>query len=372
MEVIFWLSVFGVLYPYIGYPIVLSILARGREDGPADGSVLPSVSMIIPVHNEERRIERKLANTSALAYPADRLEVIFVADGCTDRTISVINSHRTAGMDVVELPIRGGKAAALNAGLARARNDIIVFSDASIELAADALCKIVRGFADRRIGCVSGEDRIADAGGEGLYGRYELWLRRLESRVHSIVGASGSFYAQRRAICQPFTEGMAPDLLSVLRTVEQGYRAVSDQSAVGAMTSLKDPKEEFERKVRTLIRGMTTVFAHRGLLNPQHFGVFAFSLWSHKVLRWTVPVFLGAAFISPLALLDSPWYASMFALQLGFYVLAGAALGQWGNLHLSRAGQIALYFSSVHAAMLTAWFRYGMGVRQELWTPSRR
>ena len=374
MEVLFWISVLGIVYPYAGYPAVLAVLARliGRRDVSEAGVPLPSITMIVPVHNEAARIDRKIANTAQLRYPADRLQVLFVSDGSTDDTPDRIRAGARPEMTLVELPARAGKAAALNAGLERAVHDIVVFTDASIELELDALHHIVRRFDDPQIGCVSGEDRIAESGGEGWYGRYELLLRRLESKVHSIVGASGSFYAQRRHICSPFTEGMAPDFLSVLRTVEQGYRAVSEPAAVGAMASVKDQKHEFERKVRTSIRGMTTLFAHPGVLNPFRFGVFAFEMWSHKVLRWTVPFFLLTAFLSPLALLASPFYAAVFVLQLAFYVGALAALAQWGTFHRTFPGKLALYFSIVNAAILAAWCRYGIGVRQEIWTPSRR
>jgi cellulose synthase/poly-beta-1,6-N-acetylglucosamine synthase-like glycosyltransferase len=373
MEALFWICVLGVFYPYAGYPIVLYAIGLVRSTRTAvAGEALPSVSMIMPVHNEAKRIAAKLENTRALDYPADRLEILFISDGSTDDTVSIIRSHPLPGMEVIELPRRGGKAAALNAGLQRARHDVLVFSDASIALEPDALRNIVRPFADPRIGCVSGEDRIAEAGGEGLYGRYELFLRRLESKVHSIVGASGSFYAQRRTICQPFTEGMAPDFLSVLRTVDQGYRAVSEGTAVGAMTSVQDPKHEFERKVRTLIRGMTALFAYPRLLNPGRTPAFAFALWSHKVLRWTVPFFLIGALLTSLALASSPFYLAAFLLQVAFYLGAVAALAGTGWVRRSLPGKIALYFTSVNAAILAAWYQYGRGVRQELWTPSRR
>ena len=374
MEALFWLSIFGVLYPYFGYPLVLTLLARivRRKPAPREARVLPSVTMIVPVHNEASRVGRKVANTAALVYPADRLQVLFISDGSTDRTVEIIREAVTPAMTIVELPARGGKAAALNAGLAHATNDIIVFSDASIELEPLSLQRIVAGFDDPAVGCISGEDRIADTGGEGLYGRYELLLRRLESDVHSIVGASGSFYAQRRAICEPFVEGMAPDFLSVLRTVERGYRAVSDSTAVGTMTSVKDPRHEFERKVRTLIRGMTTLFAHTHLLNPFRYGLFAFAVFSHKVMRWIAPFFLLTAFLAPLALLDSPLYLAAFGAQLALYLGALVALFEWGRFHRSVIGKVALYFSTVNAAVLTAWLQYGRGVRQELWTPSRR
>jgi glycosyltransferase involved in cell wall biosynthesis len=372
--VLFWVSVFGVLYPYLGYPLVLVLLGklRGRPDVIGGSSTLPSISMIIPVHNEALRIEQKIANTAALAYPADRLQVLFISDGSTDRTVDVLRASASPSMSIVELPVRQGKAAGLNAGLERATNDILVFSDASIQLEPDALANIVRQFQDPRIGCVSGEDRIADSGGESYYGRYELMLRRFESRVHSIVGASGSFYAQRRTLCAPFTEGMAPDFLSVLRTLEQGYRAVSEPTAVGSMTSVKDPRHEFERKVRTLIRGMTTLFAHARVLDPIRFGLFAFAMWSHKVMRWTVPFFLVGALVTPLFLLSSPFYVVCLALQVAFYLGALAAFAEVGRFERSFPGKVALYFSSTNTAILAAWIKYGMGVRQELWTPSQR
>lgn len=370
--VIFWLAVFGVVYPYFGYPLVLRLLKSVIRRQPPAAAAPPSVTMIIPVHNEATRVARKVENTRALDYPADRLQVLFVSDGSTDATVDLIRSAATPSMSVIELPRRGGKAAALNAGLAAAVHDIIVFSDASIQLAPDSLRHLVAPLADPGIGCVSGEDRIAEAGGEGLYGRYELALRRLESSVHSIVGASGSFYAQRRALCTPFTEGLAPDFLSVLRTVERGYRAVSAENAVGSMTSVKDPRHEFERKARTLLRGLTTLFAYAHLLNPFRYGWFAFLLFSHKVMRWTAPLFLIATLLSALWLAGSPFYLLAFVAQVAFYLAAMAALYGVARLDRSLIGKVALYFSSSNAAVLVAWVQYIRGVRQELWTPSQR
>jgi len=282
-----------------------------------------------------------------------------------------IAGSATASMEIVELGQRAGKAAALNAGLSRSRNDIIVFSDASIELEPPSLRHLVSRFADPAIGCVSGEDRIAESGGEAWYGRYELMLRRLESDVCSIVGASGSFYAQRRTLCPPFTEGMAPDFLSVLRTVEQGARAVTAPTAVGAMTSAKDHRNEFERKTRTAIRGITTLVAYGHMLNPFRFGLFAFALLSHKVLRWLAPFFLIGVLLATVPLAAQPFYAAALAAQVVFYVWALAA-HVWSAARRPLPGKIALYFTTVNLAILVAWVKYAAGVRQELWTPTAR
>ena len=373
MEAVFWIAVAGILYPYFGYPLLLIAIGacRRRPPSPAAPAKLPSVSLIIPVHNEAARISRKVVNTNALRYPRDSLQIVFVSDGSADQTVELIRAAATDGMSVIELAGRGGKAAALNAGLAHTDNEIVVFSDASIQLEPEALERLVQQFADPAVGCVSGEDRIAEAGGEGLYGRYELALRRLESDVHSIVGASGSFYAQRRSLCQPFIEGLAPDFLSVLRTVEQGYRATSEPSAVGSMVSVKDPRHEFERKVRTLTRGLTTLSEYRHLMNPFRSGWFAVLLLSHKVMRWTAPFFLIAAMVSAL-LVGTPWYLAAFAAQSVFYLLALAALAKFANLDRTLPGKVSLYFVSSNTAVLAAWIQLARGVRQELWTPSQR
>lgn len=372
MELVFWLSACGVAYPYLGYPVVLWVIAVLRRRQVAGSGTMPTVTLIVPVHNEESRIARKVANTASLQYPAEKLQVVFISDGSTDRTPRLLRETMTSTMTLVELPRRGGKAAALNAGLQVASGEILVFSDASIDLEPHAVLNLVRDFADPGVGCVSGEDRIAGFGGEALYGRYELMLRRLESAVHSIAGASGSFYAQRRSLCQPFVEGLAPDFLSVLRTVEQRSRAVSQPAAVGSMTSVSDPRHEFERKVRTVIRGLTTLFAHSHLLNPFRYGSFAFILASHKVMRWLAPVFLMGVLLAPLALWHSRLAAIAFAAQVVFYLCAFAAFNECGRMHRTLVGRVALYFTSANLAILAAWVQFARGVRQELWTPSAR
>jgi cellulose synthase/poly-beta-1,6-N-acetylglucosamine synthase-like glycosyltransferase len=375
MAVVFWVSVAGVLYPYFGYPAVLWLIAavRGRRHLTETADALPTVSLIIPVYNEASRVAAKVANTLALDYPVERLQVLFVSDGSTDDTVGIIRSCAGPGMDVIEVPVRRGKANALNAGLREARHEIVVFSDASIRLRPDALRQIVRPFALAEIGCVSGEDHIEQLGGEGLYGRYELAIRRLESRLHSIVGASGSFYAQRRALCDPFVPALAPDFLSVLRTVERGYRAVAAPTAVGTMRAVDSPQDEFERKVRTLLRGMTTLREYVHLLNPFAFGWFAFALASHKVMRWLVPFFLIAALLSSAALArGSALYLALFVGQAGFYALAAAGLTAVPVLSSSLPVRVSSYFTTVGLATMLAWIKYAAGVRQELWSPSRR
>jgi cellulose synthase/poly-beta-1,6-N-acetylglucosamine synthase-like glycosyltransferase len=372
---LFWLSAAMVVYAYVGYPLLLRVITpRGdAAPPPQDDAALPSVTMIVPAHNESANIDAKLANTRALDYPEGRLEVLFVSDGSTDGTNERIAAQRDARTTLIEVQTRGGKAGALNAGLARARHDIVVFTDASILLEPAAIRAIVRPFADPAIGCVSGEDRIAGSGGEALYGRYELFIRRQEARLHSIVGASGSFYAQRRAICEPFIPNVAPDFWSVLRTVERGYRAVAEADATGSMAAVERTSDEFARKVRTLLRGMTTLGRDAHLLNPFRYGVFALCLFSHKVVRWLVPVFLLVCLVtSGLRAPGSPFYAALFGLQLLFYALALGGLAGLPLVGTSLPAKVAVYFTTTNAAALVAWLKYVAGVRQEIWSPSKR
>jgi cellulose synthase/poly-beta-1,6-N-acetylglucosamine synthase-like glycosyltransferase len=365
----------AILYGYVGYGLVLMLLVRIRrtsEGIPADEPYIPSVTMIIPVHNERPTVAEKVRNTRSLRYPG-RLSALFVCDGCTDGTAEYLEANQDERVTMIAITQRGGKAGALNEGLARASSEIVVFNDASIMLEPDAITHIVRPFASPAIGCVSGEDQIAQAGGEGFYGKYELTLRRLESRLHSIVGASGSFYAQRRELCAPFAPGLAPDFLSVLHTVERGYRAVTEPAARGTMTELGDPHAEFNRKVRTILRGITTLAHHAHLLNPFRYGWFAFELFSHKLVRWLLPLFLLLLLVSTALLAgESRFYFAMLACQVLFYALAAGAY--WGSRTVAGwlPAKVSLYFTAANVAAASAWLKFLAGTRQELWSPSRR
>ena len=372
---VFWVSLSMILYAYFGYPLVLSLVRifrvnNHRKDA-SRWEFIPTVSLLMPAHNEEGTIEKKIRNTLSLDYPRENLQVIVVSDGSTDSTNTIVRKYPDEGVTFIALENRRGKAQALNAGLSVATGDIVIFTDASILLEPDSLRCIVERFRDERIGCVSGSDRILDGGGEGVYGRYELWLRELESDVHSIVGASGSFYAQRRVLCPPFLEGMAPDFLSALTAVESGYRAVSEPTACGRMASAKKATDEFRRKERTVIRGMTTLFHKRNLLNPFRFGLFSLSLWSHKVIRWLVPFFMILLFLSNAFLLDGRYYGPLFIAQCAFYLSASFSLLGAG-ISRNPLSKIPYFFCVSNAAILAGTMKYMAGIRQEVWSPTKR
>lgn len=375
MQLLFWLSFAAIAYSYFGYPLVLAMWGRIRPQrlNPMSEE-LPQITIVLPVHNEESKLTAKLDNTLELDYPADLVGIVIVSDGSTDRSVAIANGYadNDPRIQVIELDERGGKGKALNAGIEAAEGPVVVFTDVGITLEIGSLRAIVGPFGDPAIGCVSGEDEIPEVGGEGLYGRYELFLRRQESKIHSIVGASGSFYAQRRELCPQFPPHIAPDFLSVLHTVDRGYRAVSESRARGRMTATRSAGAEFRRKVRTLVRGLAGLESHLHLLNPLRFGKFAFLLFSHKVMRWLVPAFLVMMLGAHLLLLSEPLYAVLAVPHIAFYLLGVALLLEAPFVPSILPIRIAAYFINVNAAITVAWWQYFSGVRSSVWAPTRR
>ena len=375
MELLFWFGFAGVAYSYFGYPLVLLAWGRLRpREVRRDPGYLPRVSVVLPVHNEEQNLPPRLANLQALDYPPELLEVFVVSDASTDATAKIVRKFQAtdARIHLLELEERGGKAGGLNAGVAAARGDVILFTDAAIEGEPGSLRALVAPLADPEVACVSAEDRIEGGGGEALYGRYELFLRDRESRVASVVGASGSYYAQRRELVPHFPEGIAPDFLSVLHVVDQGYRAISEPQARGRMGAVRSPSGEFRRKVRTLLRGMTGLFAYRRLLNPFRTGSFAFILASHKLARWLVPAFLLMMLVANVILVTDPLYGLLLVFHVGFYLAGLGALAGTPGVRRLLAARIPAYFINVNAAIAVAWWRYFRGERMEIWNPSSR
>ena len=375
MEYLFWLGFVGVGYAYFGYPALLTLWARVvPRPFRRSTSGWPTVSIVLPAYNEADKLKARLENLAETEYLPERIEFIVISDGSSDDTNIIARNFQATDprFRVITLEDRAGKGNALNVGVSSSNADIVVFTDAGISLDADAIRRIVAPFGDSEIGCVSGEDWISGSGGEALYGRYELFLRQQESKVGSLVGASGSFYAQRRHLVPEFVAGVAPDFHSVLHTVSQGYRAVSEPKARGSMAATASHTREFRRKVRTVLRGMTAIARYRHLLNPFRAGSFALVLASHKIARWLVPFFLALMLATHFLLLGRPFFQFLAFPHLGFYVLA--ILGLFGNQWLAEkpVARVPAYFVTVNAAIAVAALRFVAGVRQELWEPTAR
>lgn len=371
---LFWLSLAAIVYPYAIYPLLLATLNRlgGRRLPEPDPGYCPRVTIICPVHNEAGRIADKVRNLMALDYPPDKLQILVVGDGCTDQTLELALLEGEGRVEVIPQSRRSGKAAALNAGLFRADGEILLFTDAGIMLERGTLAALAGHFSNPSIGCVSGEDAIEGGGGEGLYGRLELWLRREEAKLHSIAGASGCLYAMRRSLCAPFRPGMAPDFLSVLDTVRAGSRAISEPAARGTMTAAAGTRAEFSRKARTFLRGITALFGNLALLNPFRHPAFSFILFSHKLMRWLGPVGLIGCLAGAFALRSVPLYSGLFYGQVALYLLAVVGLALPTLAARSMVVRICAFFLLVNLAAAKALSMWLVGIRMEIWEPTRR
>ena len=368
MALTFWLAIAFVAYVYVGYPVLLRLWAarsRAADDTVVRQTPLPGVSIVIAAHNEGTRLAARLDNLRALDYPPARRQVIVVSDGSTDDTAAVVARHQPY-VELVEVP-RGGKALALNAGVARAKFDVLVFADARQRFAPDALRHLVASFSDPRIGGVTGEllldcesalfanrrtdiDRrhnaaeVNDAAprerrsladrrlaiestigdGVGLYWRYEKHLRRLESAVGSTLGATGAIYAIRRALWSPLpAETILDDVLTPMRVVMAGFRVVFDERAQAFDRAPADADGEARRKIRTLAGNFQIL-----RLEPRRVAPWCNPVWfqyvSHKIGRLLVPYALLAAFGSSLALAPQhPFYLAALVGEVAFLGLAG-------------------------------------------------
>jgi len=367
---VFWLAIALVFYAYAGYPLLLRALAPIVGRPVRRAPVTPAVTFIITAYNEEARLGAKIENTLSLDYPPSRLEILVASDCSTDRTdaIACASGDRVR---LVRASVRGGKEAAQRLALDAAHGEILVFSDVATALASDAVSRIVTNFADPTVGCVSSIDRFVDEGGrpsgESAYVRYEMWLRALETRVHSLVGLSGSFFAARRAVCRRWASDRQSDFTTLLHTVQLGMRGVLDPTAAGYYRDLADAGE-FARKTRTVVRGLAVLARHLPMLNPVEHGLFAWELASHKLCRWLVPfAMLSAAFANAALVGRSPFYAASMVLQVMLY--AAAIVGLRTE---APALRLPAFLVQSNAAVLVAWWRFACGDRMTSWTPSRR
>jgi len=372
------------LYAYVAYPALLGVLAVVRPRfrlRRADPEVWPRVSVSLPAHDEERVIAGTLDAILALDYPADRLQVVVVSDASTDRTDEIVRAYADRGVELIRLPERSGKTAAENAAVPHLEGEIVVNTDASTRIEPGSLRALVRAFGDPEVGVASGRDRSVGAtgdealAGETRYVGYEMWLRELETATGGIVGASGCFYGIRADLhAGPVPPELSRDFLSALRARSAGFRAVSVPDAVACVPVAEDLRSEFRRKLRTMVRGLDTLFHARSLLNPFRHGVFAWKLASHKLARWLVPPLLPPALaaLAWLAIGGSVPAALLLAGAAGGLTL-GAAAAAWPGGRAPPAPVAAFgYAAAGLTAGLLAWIRFLAGHRSPVWEPTPR
>jgi cellulose synthase/poly-beta-1,6-N-acetylglucosamine synthase-like glycosyltransferase len=369
LAIVFWVSVALILYAHLGYPVLLGLLAWLRERAPR-GAVrprprmlpddeLPEVSVIVAAYAEEDVIAERVANIRALDYPSQLVELIVACDGSPDGTAS---RAREAGADLVlELP-RGGKIRAQDAAVERARGDIVAFSDANVTWQPDALRRLVAPFADAKVGYVCGEVQLVDASTgsnqEGLYWRYELALRALESRVRSVTGGNGAIYATRRESYLVVDPIMGHDLSFPFNMVKRGWLALAVREAQASEKMVPTIEGEFARK-RRMMSHTWPIVVRGGMLSPRGYDpLYALMIVSHRILRYLTPFLHAIALVASVALLDQGWvYVAAAAVQVA--VLVAAALA---GLIPARPMLLARYYvltTASLAAGLWDWLVHG-------------
>ena len=340
----------------------------------------PTVSISVPAYNEESQIRDLIKSLLALDYPRDRLQMLVVSDASSDRTDEIVREYEAEGIELLRMEERGGKTKAENAAAAHLSGEIILNTDASIRIAPDAIKPLVSVFRDPAIGCASGrdvsvgsEETAANVGESGYVG-YEMAIRDLETRVSGIVGASGCFYAIRANLHRlPLPESLSRDFAAALHTRENGFRAVSVKEAVCFVPRTTSLKKEYRRKVRTITRGMRTLWHKRALMNPIRFGLFPWMLFSHKICRWALPWALAASGLAVIVLAPS-FQIARALLAVGAVILGLAAVG-WSRSEspsVSKVFSIPAFALAGNVAAAHAFIRALAGMRDALWEPTRR
>lgn len=378
LTVLFWILVVCSLYSYFIYPLLLLALKKWRKPAVSKVNSLgpQTYTLIVTVYNEKERIQSKLKNLLELEFDRDRLEILIASDGSDDGTDDIVRGYADSGVRLVRAQERLGKENAQLAAIQEARHEVLVFSDVATVMEPDAIARLDAYFGDPNIGAISSEDRfISQSGavaGEGVYVKYEMWLRKQESALGSLVGLSGSFFAARKKVCEQWDIHSPSDFNTALNCARLGMRSVTAPDVLGYYQDLKDPSKEYARKVRTVLRGMTGLSRHLDVLNAYRYGLFSFQVFSHKLMRWAVPWFLFALLIVTVLVADQGWIYQLALLgQVLFYAVAGVAHLNAGIRDIALA-KVIYFFVQVNVALMDSAMKFFGGTRMTTWKPSSR
>ena len=355
------------LYAYFGYPMLLaifSLFSRRKHETPGDTDHYPEVTLLIAAYNEEDVIEEKVKNSLALDYPKDKLHIVVVSDGSTDRTDEIVKKYEDRGVELFRTE-RLGKTVARNRAVENAKGELIVLTDANAFFRQDALKKLVKHFQDPEVGVVCGALVLKRAdGSENLYWRYEKLIKRLEDKFHSIIGANGSIYAMRRELYDPLPPEVDDDFVEPLIAYMKGEKAIYESEAISEEEDIPadDMQSEFQAKRRVVLRGLQSLAHVKGILNPFKYPTMAFEIFSHKIMKWFVPFSLIGILVSTFFLPRTPFAIITFLIEDIFIITAILGL-------FTKKGmlQIPAYFLLTNSAVLVAVLQFLAGTRSTRW-----
>ena len=376
MAILFWLCAAAMAYVYVGYPLLLFLVSRVVRRRVAKAAITPTVTMVIAAYNEEQAIAKKLENSLALDYPADKLDILVASDGSTDATNRIVSEfagRQPGRVTLLDLP-RGGKTVGQNRAADVARGEILVFSDATTMYDPQAVRALVANYADPGVGSVGGDVRYvrvgeeASAKGRQMYWSYEAAIRRWESRIFTVIGATGCIYSIRKRLYTHLDPAAISDFVQPARALLAGYRSVvEDDATCWEVAESKQMGDELRRRARVVSRGIRGIGFMREALNPFRHPFLLFQLVSHRLLRWGMPLLLILAFVANAFLLDRRFYQLAFAAQMAFYgaALVGLILDRLGIR--PRGAFVPLYFCLVNLAPLLAAWSLLKGEKKIVW-----
>ncbi len=385
-EILFWTGVFILFYSYLGYGIVLYFVVTVKRIFKPSVNMMdcifePEVSFVVPCYNEGEIIEKKIKNCLALNYPKEKLKIIFITDGSTDGTSDIIKNKYQEIQVLHELK-RVGKSAAENRSMKFVDSPIVIFSDANTVLPCGAIREIVKHYVDPKVGAVSGEKRIlekntdnATGAGEGLYWKYESFLKKMDSELLTIVGAAGELFSLRKELFVELEEDtILDDFMLSMRIAEKGYRVIYEPKAYAMETASESVKEELKRKIRICAGGWQAMIRLRSVLNPLKNPILTFQYISHRVLRWSVaPLFLFLLFPLNIMLLNQGlFYQLILYFQTLFYI--SAMMGWYFENQNIRVKSLFIpyYFFIMNYAVFAGFFRYVKGTQSAAWERVKR
>jgi poly-beta-1,6-N-acetyl-D-glucosamine synthase len=387
LKIFFWLALFIVFYTYAGYGLLITLIVRikrlsGSEKRLFTPGFEPDITLVIPCYNEADIIEEKINNCLALEYPKHKIQLVFITDGSTDATPDIVKRYEQ--VTLLHEPARRGKAAAENRVMKFVKASIVIFSDANTILPPQAVRELVKHYEDPLVGAVSGEKRIlkkdkdhAAGAGEGIYWKYESYLKKMDSELLSIVGAAGELFSFRKELYHELEEdSILDDFMLSMRIASKGYRVVYEPSAYAMETSSASVKEELKRKIRICAGGWQSIMRLKHLLNPFPNFILTFQYVSHRVLRWTFTPLMLLLLLPLNAVIgfqeNQLFYKLFFSGQVLFYSLS--LLGWYLENRQIRVKILFVpyYFFIMNYAVFLGFFRYLKGSQSSAWERSKR